>query len=71
MGRRLAWEFMEKFPVVTLDQISADTASYLRDVFRFCSLPVLVVMESTVVTESEREGLLQQLREDNTRAAFL
>jgi tetratricopeptide (TPR) repeat protein len=71
LSRRLAWEFMEKFPVVSLDQISTDTASYLRDVSRFCSLPVLVVMESTVVTESEREGLLQQLREDNTRAAFL
>jgi hypothetical protein len=28
-------------------------------------------MESTVITESEREGLLQQLREDNTRAVFL
>jgi hypothetical protein len=28
-------------------------------------------MESKVVTESEREGLLKELREDNTRAVFL
>ncbi|MBR1270612.1 hypothetical protein JQ629_24360 [Bradyrhizobium sp. AUGA SZCCT0222] len=71
LGRRLAWEFMERYPVVLLDQISSDTASYLRDIFQFSSLPVLVLMESVVVTESEREGLLRQLREDNTRAVFL
>jgi len=71
LSRRLAWEFMETFPVVGLDQISADTSSYLREIFQFCSLPVLVLMEASVVTESERESLLQQLREDNTRAVFL
>lgn len=71
LARRLAWSFMERVPTVILDQISNDTSSYLRDLFQFCSLPVLVVMESSVVTESEREGLLQQLREDNTRAVFL
>ncbi|MBB4120744.1 hypothetical protein [Martelella radicis] len=71
LARRLAWSFMERVPTVILDQISSDTSSYLRDVFQFCSLPVLVVMEASVVTESEREGLLQQLREDNTRAVFL
>jgi hypothetical protein len=71
LGRRLAWTFMEKVPTVCLDQVSSDTASYLRELFQFCSLPVLVLMESAVITESEREGLLQQLREDNTRAVFL
>ena len=71
LSRRLAWEFMERFPVVSVDQISTDTASYLRDLFQFCSLPVLVLMEATIVTESERESLLRQLREDNTRAVFL
>ena len=71
LGRRLAWTFMEKFPTVCLEQVSSDTASYMRELFQFCSLPVLVLMESTIVTESEREGLLQQLREDNTRAVFL
>jgi len=65
LGRRLAWEFMERYPVVLLDQISSDTASYLRDIFQFSSLPVLVLMEGSTVTESEREGLLKQLREDN------
>ena len=71
LARRLAWSFMDSVPTVFIDQISNDTSSYLRDVFQFCSLPVLVVMETSVVTETEREGLLQQLREDNTRAAFL
>lgn len=71
LARRLAWSFMERVPTVFVDQISSDTSSYLRDIFQLCSLPVLVVMESSVVNESEREGLLQQLREDNTRAVFL
>lgn len=71
LSRRLAWQFMARFPTVCLEQVSTDTASYLRELFQFCSLPVLVLMESTVITESEREGLLQQLREDNTRAVFL
>ncbi|HLP68894.1 MAG TPA: hypothetical protein VK181_15370 [Rhizobium sp.] len=71
LGRRLAWSFMERVPTVLLDQVSNDTSSYLRRLFQFCSLPVLVVMEASAITESEREGLLQQLREDNTRAVFL
>ncbi|MBZ0164823.1 MAG: hypothetical protein K8H74_19190 [Notoacmeibacter sp.] len=71
LARRLAWSFMERFPTVLVNQISRDTSSYLRDIFQLCSLPILVVMEASVVTESEREGLLQQLREDNTRAVFL
>lgn len=70
LARRIAWEFMENFPVVWLDQVSDDSASHLRDLFRHCSLSVLVVMDS-IATESEREGLLQQLREDNTRVVFL
>jgi hypothetical protein len=72
LSRRLAWSLMRSHPVVILDQLSNDTAAYLRDLFHYCGgLPVLVVMEAEVVTESQREVLLQQLREDNTRAAFL
>ena len=70
LSRRLAWEFIEKFPVVSLHQVSTDTAAYLRDLFRFCSLPILVLAEASVLTDSEREGLLRQLREDNTRVVF-
>jgi tetratricopeptide (TPR) repeat protein len=71
LGRRLAWSFMERVPTVIVDQISSDTSSYLREIFQFSALPLLVLLESSIVTESEREGLLQQLREDNTRAVFL
>ncbi|MDO8605459.1 MAG: hypothetical protein Q7R40_02880 [Phaeospirillum sp.] len=71
LARRLAWTFMERVPTVIVDQVSSDTSSYLRDIFQLSSLPLLVVLESSILTESEREGLLQQLREDNTRAVFL
>lgn len=71
LARRLAWEFVDSNPVVLLDQLSTDTASYLRDLVRFSALPALVVMEGSEITKSERETLVDQLKEDNTRAVFL
>ncbi len=71
LARRLAWELMEEFPVVILKKLTTDTAAYIRDLFQYANLPVLVVMESEIVTESAREALLRQMREDNTRAVFL
>lgn len=71
LSRRLAWSLMEQNPVVLLNQFTDDTAEYLRDLFRFSGLPLLVVMEAEVITENQRERLLRLLRDDNTRAAFL
>ncbi|KYG06363.1 hypothetical protein BE21_35350 [Sorangium cellulosum] len=71
LSRRLAWSLMDRYPAVLIERVSSETADYLRDIFQYCGLPVLVVMEAEVVTESEREALLRQLREDNTRAVFL
>ncbi|SOB60517.1 conserved protein of unknown function [Pseudodesulfovibrio profundus] len=71
LSRRIAWELMEENPVVFIDQITEDTAGYLREIFQFTSLPLLVVIEASIVKESSRESLLQQLWEDNTRAVFL
>ncbi len=71
IGRRIAWELKERFPVIALEQLTSDTADYIREIFQFTNLPVLVLMEADVVTESAREGLFKQLREDNTRAVFL
>jgi hypothetical protein len=62
---------MDEFPVVVLEQYTTDTAGYLRDLFRFSGLPILLVAESQVLFETERENLVTQLREDNTRAAIL
>ena len=71
LSRRLAWSLMDEFPTVVVTQLTNDTSSYLRDLFQFTGLPLLILLESTVVTESARQGLLQQLREDNTRGVFL
>lgn len=71
LSRRLAWNLMDDYPVVSVDQLSSDLAGYLRDVFQFSGLPLFVLMESSVVSESAREELLRQLRDDNTRAVFL
>ncbi|MEW6041634.1 MAG: hypothetical protein AB1633_08945, partial [Elusimicrobiota bacterium] len=71
LSRRLAWSLMEDFPTVILNQLTDDTASYLRDIFQFSRLPLLILMESSVVNDSERKALLNQLREDNTKGVFL
>jgi hypothetical protein len=71
LSRRLAWDFMEKYPTVVLDRLTQDIAPHLREIFAFTSLPVLVVMEASKIKETEREDLLRELREDNTRAVFL
>src|ERR1039457_3760100 len=62
---------MEEYPVVLLSQMSRKTPEYLAELFQRCGLPVLIVMEAEVVTESERELLFQELMESNTRAVFL
>jgi hypothetical protein len=62
---------MEEFPVVILDQFTTDTSGYLRNLFRFSGIPILLVSESQILSETERENLVTQLREDNTRAAIL
>jgi hypothetical protein len=71
LSRRVAWSLMEEYPVVLLSQMSRNTPEYLAELFQRCGLPVLIVMEAEVVTESERELLFQELMESNTRAVFL
>lgn len=71
LSRRIAWEVMERYPTVILDQLTNDTSSHLREIFGVTSLPVFVVMEASRIKETEREELLRELREDNTRAVFL
>jgi hypothetical protein len=71
VSRRIAWSLMEEFPVVILDQFTTDTSGYLRDLFRFSSIPILLLAESQTLSETERENLVTRLREDNTRAAIL
>jgi hypothetical protein len=71
VGRRVAWELMEEHPVALLSQISDSTAEYIGELFQECGLPVLVIMEAEVVTESARELLFRELLDDNTRAVFL
>lgn len=71
LGRRLAWDFKEKYPVVVLEQVSEDTSRYLRDLFQWSKLPILVLMDAAIITETAREALFLALREDNTRTVFL
>lgn len=71
LGRRLAWDFKEKYPVVVLEQVSEDTSGYLRDLFQWSKLPILVLMDAAIITETAREALFLSLREDNTRTVFL
>jgi len=60
LTRRLAWSLMEEYPVTLPLQMSSNTSDYLRELSQECGLPVLVVMEAEVITESEREVLFHQ-----------
>ena len=71
LSRRVAWSLMEEYPVVVLLQMSRNAPEYLAELFQECGLPLLVVMEAEVVTESERELLFRELLDSNTRAVFL
>jgi hypothetical protein len=71
LSRRLAWSLAGEYPVVLLTQMSRNTSEHVAELFQQCGLPVLVVMEAEIVTESEREVLFRELLESNTRAVFL
>jgi hypothetical protein len=71
VGRRLAWDFKELFPTVLLHRYSSSTASRIQRLFQRSELPVFVVMEASTVSEELREKLYQELRQTNTRTAFL
>ena len=71
VSRRIAWSLMDEYPVVLLLQMSRNTPEYLSNLFQECGLPLLIVMEAEVVTESERELLFRELLDSNTRAVFL
>ncbi len=71
LSRQIGWEFMDSYPTVIVEKFTRLLYEDLRYIFQLTSLPLLVVMESSIVNESDREILLQQLREDNTTAVFL
>lgn len=71
LSRQIGWEFMDSYPTVIVEKYTPLLYEDLRYIFQLTSLPLLVVMESAIVNESDRETLLQQLREDNTTAVFL
>jgi hypothetical protein len=71
LSRQIAWHFKEQYPTVILEQASSETAEQIASLFQFTGLPVLVVLDAATVSESERENLLRQLRQTNTRNVFL
>lgn len=71
LSRRIAWEMMQEHPVAFIEQLSPMTAEYISELSQECGLPVLVIMEAEVVTESRREILFRELLDNNTRAVLL
>ena len=71
VARRVAWELMHQFPTVMVKRLSDATPARIRRLFQVTDLPVLVVMEASAVSPELREKLYRDLRQSNTRAAFL
>lgn len=71
LARRVAWNLKDKFPAVAITRYSPDTSERIAEIFHHTGLPVFVVAEAADITESEREDLLDSLRDGNIRAVFL
>lgn len=68
---RAAWDLRERNPVVVLHSYSPATAERVREVFQTAEQPVLLVAESSELTESAREELYRYFASHNCRVVIL
>ncbi|MCE7994915.1 MAG: hypothetical protein HEP71_23260 [Roseivirga sp.] len=71
VAKRIAWEVKGRFPTVMLKKYSVYTTARLGYLFSQTNLPIFVVIDTSVVSPSEREILHNSLKQDNTRAVLL
>ncbi|MGR4881102.1 hypothetical protein ACIPUC_17100 [Streptomyces sp. LARHCF249] len=71
LARRIAWDLYSDHPVVLLHHYSQQTVERIDDIYRATKESVLVVVESAILEQSEREDLYYKLHERNTPAVLL
>lgn len=71
VARRLAWEMKERYPTLILRSLSAQTADRVGALYSLCGLPVLLIADGGVISESDRERLFREIRGRNVRCLIL
>ncbi|WP_461666718.1 P-loop NTPase [Gordonia sputi] len=66
--RRLAWELMNKSPVVLLKRVSNTTGELISELSTLTGAPVIVFAESAVATETDRDAVFDGVQRNNGRA---
>jgi tetratricopeptide (TPR) repeat protein len=68
---RLAWRLRDEFPVAVLTRYSKNTDARLRELHALANRPILLVADSSVIPEADREKLYASLVANNTRVVIL
>lgn len=71
VARRLAWEMKERHPTLVLKSFSPQTADRVGALYSLCGLPVLLIADGGVISESDRERLFREIRGRNVRCLIL
>lgn len=71
LARRVAWDMHREHPTAVLHSYSPTTTERIDEIYQRTGLSVLVIAESADLPESDRNELIRQLQERNSRAIVL
>ncbi|MGQ5633888.1 P-loop NTPase [Streptomyces sp. EWL5.16] len=71
LARRVAWNLHRSYPTVLLRTYSDTTADRIDEIYQETGYPALVIAESAILPDYDRDELVQALAQRNTRAVLL
>ncbi|MET3984192.1 hypothetical protein [Streptomyces sp. PvR034] len=71
LARRVAWNMHRSYPTVLLRHFSDKTADRIDEIYQQTGHPALVICESAILPEYDRDELIHSLAQRNTRAVLL
>lgn len=71
LAHRIAWDLHRRYPVALLTNYSRALADRIQSLFYISETPVLLIAESSKLTEAAREDLYRDLNQRNARCVIL
>jgi len=71
LARRVAWNLHRTYPTVLLRNYSETTADRIDEIYQETGYPALVIAESAILPDYDRDELVHSLAQSNTRAVLL
>ncbi|WP_406005327.1 hypothetical protein OG440_03470 [Streptomyces sp. NBC_00637] len=71
LARRIAWDLHRTYPTVLLRAYSETTADRIDEIYQETGYPALVIAESAILPDYDRDELIHYLAQRNTRAVLL